>query len=106
MTFQSQTDSSSHNYLITQMGAHFFPEDLYERLDQVQPHLYNTHVLCPSSTTYPQAMSNRRSIKAKGACFYCKQEGHFIRQCPNKCLHQVKRKAMKQNFVKRRQLRL
>jgi len=25
MAFQSQTDSSSRNYLITQMGAQFFP---------------------------------------------------------------------------------
>jgi hypothetical protein len=33
ITFQRQTDSSSHNYLVTQMGAHFFPEDLYERPD-------------------------------------------------------------------------
>ena len=69
MTFQSQTDSSSRNYLITQMGAHFFREDLYERPDQAQPQFYNTEVHYPSSTTYPQAMSNRRSIKAKRACF-------------------------------------
>jgi hypothetical protein len=28
MTFHSQIDNSSHNYLVTQMGSHVFPKDL------------------------------------------------------------------------------
>jgi hypothetical protein len=77
-----------------------FSLKIYESPDQAQPQLYSTQVFCPSSTIYPQAMSNRQSIQAKRAYFYSKQEGHFIRKCPNKRLHQAKRKAMRHNIIK------
>jgi hypothetical protein len=39
----------------------------------------------------------RREVKARGACFYCKEEGHFIHQCPKKRLDRLRKKASKQN---------
>jgi hypothetical protein len=33
-----------------------------------------------------QAKLTRKELKARGACYYCKNEGHIIRECPKKCL--------------------
>ena len=29
-----------------------------------------------------QAKLTRKELKARGACYYCKNEGHLIRECP------------------------
>jgi hypothetical protein len=50
----------------------------------------------PSSASN-QAKLTRREVKARGAYFYCKEEGHFICQCPKKRLDQLAKKAFKQN---------
>ena len=44
-----------------------------------------------------QAKLIHREVKVRGACFYCKEEGHFICQCPKKCLDRLAKKAFKQN---------
>jgi hypothetical protein len=36
-------------------------------------------------------------LKARGACYYCKDEGNIIRQCPKKRLDQLKKKTVKQD---------
>jgi hypothetical protein len=44
-----------------------------------------------------QGKLTRREVKVRGACFYCKEEGHFICQCPKKHLDRLAKKAFKQN---------
>jgi hypothetical protein len=36
---------------------------------------------------------SRQDTKARKACFYCKEEGNLIIQCPKKHLDQTKKKA-------------
>ena len=42
-----------------------------------------------------QEVLNRQRTKAKRACFYCKEEGHYIRQCPLKRIHRDLKKTSK-----------
>jgi hypothetical protein len=54
------------------------------------------------ATDQPSFASNQaklihREVKIRGACFYCKEEGHFICQCPKKRLDRLTKKAFKQN---------
>jgi hypothetical protein len=44
-----------------------------------------------------QAKSTHREVKARGACFYYKEEGYCIRQCPKKRLDRLEKKVPKQN---------
>ena len=43
-----------------------------------------------------QEVLNRQRTKARRACFYCKEEGHYIRQCPLKRIHRGMKKTSKQ----------
>ena len=47
-------------------------------------------------STVSQVKLTREDLKARGACYYCKNEGHIIRQCPKKHLDRLKKKVMKQ----------
>jgi Zinc knuckle len=49
----------------------------------------------PSPVEDPTTLT-RKEVKARKACYYCKEDGHFIRQCPKKKLHRQERKALKQ----------
>jgi hypothetical protein len=49
------------------------------------------------SSTVGQAKLTRKELKARGACFYCKNEEHIIRECPKKRLDQLEKKAAKQD---------
>jgi hypothetical protein len=40
----------------------------------------------------------RKELKARGACYYCKNEGPIIRECPKKRLDRLKKKAAKQDL--------
>jgi hypothetical protein len=53
-----------------------------EESSQAQLHEIQT----PSQPSPPvgQAKLTRKDLKARGACYYCKNEGHIIRQCPKK----------------------
>jgi DNA-binding transcriptional regulator YhcF (GntR family) len=39
-----------------------------------------------------------KELKARGACYYCKNEGHIIRECPKKHLDRLRKKAAKQDL--------
>ena len=39
----------------------------------------------------------RRDVKANGACYYCKEEGHLIHSCPKKLLHRLEKRTLKQD---------
>jgi hypothetical protein len=45
-----------------------------------QAQLFNMQTTDQPSSAGNQAKLTRREVKARGACFYCKEEGHFIRQ--------------------------
>jgi hypothetical protein len=48
------------------------------------------------SSFVDQAKLTRKELKARGACYYCKNEGHIIRQCPKKHLDRLEKKTAKQ----------
>jgi hypothetical protein len=62
-----------------------------------QAQLFNMQATDQPSSDGNQAKLTRREVKARGACFYCKEEGHFICQCPKKRLDRLAKKAFKQN---------
>jgi hypothetical protein len=68
VAFLEQRDNSSHLYHLSQ--APEYPEDEYEDLPR-----------------------NRRNLKESGACFYCKDHGHFINRCPKKRVDRYEKKA-------------
>ena len=62
-----------------------------------QAQLSNTQVLHQPPQVLEPPMLTRRDVKAKGACYYCKEEGHLIRHCPKKHLHRLEKKVLKQD---------
>jgi hypothetical protein len=45
-----------------------------------------------------QAKLTRKELKARGACYYCKNEGHLIRECLKKRLDRIEKKAAKHDL--------
>jgi hypothetical protein len=45
-----------------------------------------------------QAKLTRKELKARGACYYCKNEGHIIREGPKKRLDRLEKKAAKHDL--------
>jgi hypothetical protein len=45
-----------------------------------------------------QAKLTRKELKARGACYYSKNEGHLIRECPKKRLDRIEKKAAKHDL--------
>jgi hypothetical protein len=66
-----------------------------EESSQAQPFEIQT----PNQPSSPvgQAKLTRKELKARGACFYCKNEEHIIRECPKKRLDRLENKAAKQD---------
>jgi hypothetical protein len=62
-----------------------------------QAHLYEIQTPNQPSPPVGQAKLTRKELKARGACFYCKNEEHIIRECPKKRLDQLKKKTVKQD---------
>jgi hypothetical protein len=62
-----------------------------------QTHLYEMQTPNHPSSPVGQAKLTRKELKARGAYFYCKNEEHIIRECPKKCLDQLKKKTVKQD---------
>jgi hypothetical protein len=58
-----------------------------------QAQLFNMQATNQPPSAGNQAKLTHQEVKARGACFYYKEEGHFIRQCPKKHLDQLKKKA-------------
>ena len=61
-----------------------------------QTQLYEIQTPNHPSSPVGQAKLTRKELKARGACFYCKSEGHVIRQCPKTRLERLKKKTVKQ----------
>jgi hypothetical protein len=66
-----------------------------EESSQAQPFEIQT----PNQPSPPvgQAKLTRKELKARGACFYCKNEEHIIREYPKKRLDRLEKKAAKQD---------
>jgi hypothetical protein len=62
-----------------------------------QAQLFSMQAIDQPSSAGNQAKLTRREVKVRGVCFYCKEEGHFIYQCPKKRLDRLAKKAFKQN---------
>jgi hypothetical protein len=62
-----------------------------------QAQLFNMQATNQPSSAGNQAKLTRGEVKARGACFYCKKQGHFIRQCPKKRRDWLEKKALKKN---------
>jgi hypothetical protein len=62
-----------------------------------QARLYETQT--PNQPSPPGlAKLTRKELKARGACYYCKNEGHIIRECPKKRLDPIEKKAAKHDL--------
>ena len=62
-----------------------------------QAQLSNTQVLHQPPQVLEPPKLTRQEVKAKRACYYCKEEGHLIRSCPKKRLHRLEKKTLKQD---------
>ena len=62
-----------------------------------QAQLYEIQTPNQPSSPVGQAKLTRKELKARGACFYCKNEEHIIRECPKKRLDRLKKKTVKQD---------
>jgi hypothetical protein len=60
-----------------------------------QTQLYEIQTPSQPSPPVGQAKMTRKELKARGAFYYCKNEGHLIRECPKKHLGRLKKKAAK-----------
>jgi hypothetical protein len=63
-----------------------------------QTQLYEIQTPDQPSPPVGQAKLTRKELKARGACYYCKNEGHLIRECPKKRLDRIKKKAAKHDL--------
>jgi hypothetical protein len=63
-----------------------------------QAQLYEIQTPNQPSPHVGQAKLTRKELKARGACYYCKNEGHIIRQCPKKRLDRLEKKAAKHDL--------
>ena len=59
-----------------------------------QTQLCEIHTLNHPSSPVGQAKLTRKELKARGACFYCKNEEHIIHECPKKRLDRLERKLL------------
>jgi hypothetical protein len=67
-----------------------------QMIESNQAQVFNMQTTNQPSYAGNQIKLTRKEVKARGACFYCKLEGHFIRQCPKKRLDRLGKKASKQ----------
>jgi hypothetical protein len=62
-----------------------------------QTQLYEIQTPNQPSPPIGQAKLTRKELKARCACYYCKNEEHIICECPKKRLDQLKKKTVKQD---------
>jgi hypothetical protein len=62
-----------------------------------QTQLYGIQTPNHPSSLVGQAKLTLKELKARGACYYCKNEEHIIRECPKKRLDQLMKKTVKQD---------
>jgi hypothetical protein len=65
--------------------------------EPIQTQLYGIQTHNHPSSPVGQAKLTRKELKARVACYYCKNEEHIIRECPKKRLDQLKKKTVKQD---------
>jgi hypothetical protein len=65
--------------------------------ESIQTQLYGIQTPNHPSSPVGQAKLTRKELKARGACFYCKNEEHIIRECPKKRLDRLEKKDAKQD---------
>jgi hypothetical protein len=58
-----------------------------------QAQLYEIQTPSQPSPPVGQTKLTRKELKARDACYYCKNEGHLIRECPKKRLDRIKKKV-------------
>ena len=75
---------SSLPYPMSRVDGQCYFEDQSQNQYQDQLLLSNLPMQGQSPSIEGQSSSSRRSTKAKGACYFCKDDGHLIRQCPKK----------------------
>jgi hypothetical protein len=63
-----------------------------------QTQLYEIQTPSHPSSPVGQAKLTRKELKTRGACFYCKNEEHIIRECPKKRLDRLKKKTVNQDL--------
>jgi hypothetical protein len=63
-----------------------------------QTHLHEIQTPNQPSPPVGQAKLTRKELKARDACYYCKNEGHLIRECPKKCQDRLEKKAAKHDL--------
>ena len=63
-----------------------------------QAQLYEIQTPDQPSAPVGQAKLTRKELKARGACLYCKNEEHIIRECPKKRLDRLEKKAAKHDL--------
>jgi hypothetical protein len=63
--------------------------------ESIQAQLYEIQTPNQPSPLVGQAKLTRKELKARGACFYCKNEEHIIHECPKKRLDRLEKKAAK-----------
>jgi hypothetical protein len=67
--------------------------------ESIQTQLYKIQTPNQSSPPVGQAKLTRKELKARGACYYCKNKGHLIRECPKKRLDRLEKKAAKHDLI-------
>jgi hypothetical protein len=65
--------------------------------ESIQTQLYEIQTPNHPLSPVGQAKLTRKELKARGACYYCKNEEHIIRECPKKRLDRIKKKTVKQD---------
>jgi hypothetical protein len=73
------------------------PRNTWITEESSRAQLYEIQTPNHPSSPVGQAKLTRKELKARGACFYCKNEEHIIRECPKKRLDQLKKKTVKQD---------
>jgi hypothetical protein len=63
-----------------------------------QTQLYEIQTPNQPSPPVGQAKLTRKELKARGTCYYFKNEGYTIRECPKKRLDRLKKKAAKHDL--------
>jgi hypothetical protein len=66
--------------------------------ESIQAQLHEIQTPNEPSPPVGQAKLTRKELKARGACYYCKNEGHLIRECPKKRLDRLEKKAAKHDL--------
>jgi hypothetical protein len=54
-----------------------------------QAQLYKIQTPNQPSSPIGQEKLTHKELKVRGACYYCKNEGHIIRECPKKRLDRL-----------------